>query len=167
MEATEEEFSEERNLSGRYLTFDLGGNRYGIQILQVQEILGTTNVTRVPLSSNAIRGVMNLRGKVVPVLDARTLLQLPSKKDDERTCCIVMTSESDGEELVAGVIVDCVDEVVTFAPSDIKVSHSAKNQQQEIMGVGKLGNSIVLLLDAALVMARSVKRGKKNKEEHE
>ena len=91
---------------GKYLSFGLGDEVYGLEILKVQEIIGLMRVTRVPGLPDVIRGVVNLRGKVIPVVDLRRKFSMEPKADTERTCIIVVKIWRDGRAVVVGLIVD-------------------------------------------------------------
>ena len=83
-------------LEGKYLTFALANERYGLEILKVQEIIGAIKITHVPKSPSYLKGVINLRGKIIPVIDLRLKLGLPEKDYDDKTCFIVVNAEVDG-----------------------------------------------------------------------
>jgi purine-binding chemotaxis protein CheW len=107
------------DLAGRYLLFSLGEEKYGININNVQEILGVFPTTTIPLSKSCFKGVINLRGKIIPAIDLRLALGLEDRAYDERTCFIVTTGYVAGELLVATIIIDAVDEVHDFKDSEI------------------------------------------------
>ncbi|MDA3960476.1 MAG: chemotaxis protein CheW [Planctomycetota bacterium] len=136
-------------VAGKYLTFRLGAEDYGLQILKVQEILGLMPVTRVPRTPSFIRGVVNLRGKVIPVVSLRASFQLEARDDSDHTCIVVVQVERDGDPVVMGVIVDEVCEVVDIAGDAIEPAPSFGSQVDTsfILGMGKLGERVVALLD--------------------
>lgn len=104
----------------QYLTFYMAGEEYGVDILHVQEIRGWEESTEIPNSPKYVKGVLNLRGTVVPVIDLRSRFNLPLKKYDETTVVIVLKVTLDGRNKVMGIIVDAVSDVYTFPISEIK-----------------------------------------------
>lgn len=147
MSNTEEQVlqGEERKVSG-YLTFALGGEEFGIDIGDVTEIIGVQPITPLPEVPHYIKGIVNLRGRVVPVIDVRLKFGKEPAEYDDRTCVIVIEINS----LTVGLIVDSVSEV-TSIPIDQIVDPperaSMGEQNQYISGIGKVGDIIVLLLD--------------------
>lgn len=137
------------------LTFNLADEIYGIGILKVQEIIGMLNVTRVPRMPDHVRGVVNLRGRVVPVLDLRQRFGLPAAEDTEVTCIIVVQVASANGEMTIGFIVDEVREVVDLPADQIEdVPDFGEGVRTEfIRGMGKLGQQVVLLLDIDEVLS--------------
>lgn len=129
---------------GRYLTFTLGGESYGIEIQYVIEIIGTQPITEVPELPTYIRGIINLRGKIVPVMDVRLRFKKQFKEYNDRTCIIVI----DIKEASIGLIVDSVSEVISIPESDIveppEISKSGNNY---VKGIGKINGEVKLLLD--------------------
>lgn len=139
--------------TSKYLTFTLGGQDYGIDILRVQEIIGMMPVTRVPRTPEFVRGVINLRGRVIPVIDLRTKFALGTGIDSERTCIIVVQlGDSDGA--VMGAVVDEVSEVRDIAPDDIEQTpdFGAGINAEFVLGIGKVHDSVVMLLDVDRVL---------------
>jgi purine-binding chemotaxis protein CheW len=109
-------------LAGKYLSFKIGEEEYGLPILKVQEIIGMMSVTRVPRVPPFIRGVINLRGKVIPVLDVRKKFNLEQKDDTERTCIIVVRIDHAGERMTMGILVDEVSEVLNIVENQIEAA---------------------------------------------
>ncbi len=144
-------------LAGKYLTFQLANEHYGLEILKVQEIIGMMKVTQVPKAPPYVRGVVNLRGKVIPVLDLRVKFGLNMVSDSEKTCIIVLQIAAGGQPLVMGVIVDEVSEVLEVRSEQIEPPPAFADQVDSrfLMGMGKLGNKVVMLLDADRVLAQS------------
>lgn len=106
---------------GRYLTFTLGRESYGLPVLSVREIIRLCPITPVPRMPSSIRGVINLRGKVIPILDLRAKFQLPPEGDAERACIIVVqVGTPPAGVALMGAIVDAVEEVVLLGPSDLE-----------------------------------------------
>lgn len=139
---------------GKYLTFSLGGEVYGLEILKVQEIIGIMTVTRVPRTPEFVRGVINLRGKVIPVVDLRLKFGLDGVKDTERTCIIVVQVSKEDTSVTMGVIVDEVSEVLDINASQIEESPEFGGQVDTdfIMGMGKIEKKVVMLLDVDRVL---------------
>ncbi len=130
----------------KYLTFHLANEDYGIEIRFVTEIIGIQKITSIPNMANFIKGVINLRGKVIPVMDVRARFGLSSRNYDERTCVIVVNvSEQD-----IGLVVDRVNEVVDIPAAQVEPSPLSSQSQSAryIRGIGKVGNSVKILLDA-------------------
>lgn len=142
--------------AGKYLTFKLGPEDFGIGILKVQEIIGMMAVTRMPRTPAYVRGVVNLRGKVIPVLDLRLKFGMDTREDTERTCIIVVQLQSSGSEITMGIIVDEVSEVldVTAAQIEPPPSFGSAVDVSFIMGMGKVGQKVVQLLDADRILMR-------------
>lgn len=139
--------------SRKYLTFTLGGETYGIDILRVQEIIGIMPVTRVPRTPAFVRGVINLRGRVIPVVDLRTKFELGDAIDTDRTCIVVVQLEQDGSA-VMGAVVDEVSEVLDIAPGAIEdtPAFGAGINAEFVLGIGKVEGAVVMLLDIERVL---------------
>ncbi len=135
----------------RYLTFRLADEDYGIGIEHVIEIVGLQKISAVPDMPDFVRGVINLRGKVIPVIDVRTRFRMASKDYDERTCVIVV--RVDQNEI--GLVVDTVSEVTDIAEANVsdppRVGHG--EQVRYIKGIGKVGTDVKILLDVNLLLA--------------
>ncbi len=136
---------EEDTQKGRYLTFSLGDESYGIEIKYVTEIIGIQTITEIPELPEYIKGVINLRGKIIPVMDVRLRFRKEPKEYNDRTCIIVV----DINDISIGLIVDSVSEVLTIPDEDIveppKMNKSFSNRY--IKNIGKVGNDVKLLLD--------------------
>ncbi|MDB5103454.1 MAG: cheW3 [Fibrobacteres bacterium] len=142
--------------AGKYLTFKLGPEDFGIGILKVQEIIGMLAVTRMPRTPAYVRGVVNLRGKVIPVLDLRLKFGMEARPDTDRTCIIVVQLQSGDSVITMGIIVDEVSEVLDVASAQIEPppSFGSAVDVSFIMGMGKVGNKVVQLLDADRILMR-------------
>jgi len=140
--------------AGKYLSFVLGGEEYGIEIMKVQEINSLTEVTRVPRMPEYVRGVVNLRGKVIPVIDLRLKFGMDRMDDTEKTCNIVVQIERDGEVLTMGVVVDDVSEVLNISGEQIDPppAFGSGLESDFIIGMGKLEESVVILLNIDKVL---------------
>ncbi len=151
MEPAELAGLEEEALRGKYLTFSLGaGDLFGMEIRYVTEIIGIQAVTRLPEMPAYVKGVTNLRGKVIPVMDARLRFQREERAYDERTCIIVL----DTGGFSIGLIVDGVDEVLTLRDEDISPPPSFhKGGHGYVKGIGKAEGKITLLLDCQKLLS--------------
>jgi purine-binding chemotaxis protein CheW len=129
----------------KYLTFHLAGEDYGIEIRYVIEIIGIQSITDVPDMPSFIRGVINLRGKVIPVMDVRARFNLEDREYDDRTCIIVVNIE--GTEV--GLVVDEVSEVAGIPESNVEPppKTNKNNENSYIQGMGKINNDVKILLD--------------------
>jgi len=138
--------------AGKYLTFFLAGEEYGLEILKVSEIIGLQPITRVPRMPDFVRGVINLRGKVIPITDLRRKFGM-DQDGIEDGCIIVVQMQG----VQTGIIVDRVSEVVAIAEADIEdaPSFGAGIRTEFLLGIGKAGGRVKLLLDIDRVLARS------------
>jgi len=136
-------------LSGKYLTFALGREEFGVQILKVREIIGLMEISALPKTESHIRGVINLRGQVICVMDLRARFKLPAAEPTEQTCIIVTETLHDGRMIKAGMIVDHVCEVLDIASENIDDPMNMGNATESsfVMGIGKVGQNIKILLD--------------------
>jgi purine-binding chemotaxis protein CheW len=135
---------------GRYLTFALGRESYGLPVLQVREIIRLCPVTLVPRMPPYIKGVINLRGKVIPIMDLRARFQLPSSESTERTCIIVVQfGEAPGGGNLMGAVVDTVEEVVNLAQTELEPvpDFGGKPDTQYILGMATVRGGVKTLLD--------------------
>jgi purine-binding chemotaxis protein CheW len=141
--------------AGKYLTFKLAAEEHGLEILKVQEIIGMMKITRVPQMPAFIRGVINLRGRVIPVVDLRLKFGLPSQADTERTCIIVVQIAQGDRRVTTGILVDDVSEVLNIAAEQIEPAPSfgASVATDFILGMGKVAQKVVMLLDIDRIMA--------------
>lgn len=144
-------------LAGKYLTFELDHEVYGLGILKVQEIIGMMTVTRVPKTPGYVRGVINLRGKVIPVIDLRVKFGMNVEADTKRTCIIVVQIGYGGSPVTTGLIVDQVSEVLSITADQIEAppSFGSTLNTDFIMGMGKVGEKVILLLNADKILAGS------------
>ncbi len=141
--------------AGKYLTFALGKEQYGLEILKVREIIGYMDITAVPQTPDYVKGVVNLRGQVIPVIDLRAKFGMPSIDVTEQTCIIVCEIQSGGRSFSTGTIVDNVEEVLDIAGEDIEeASQSGSTVNTSfILGMGKIGDSVKILLDIDKILA--------------
>lgn len=136
---------EDDTLEGKYLTFPLGNEEYGLEIRNVTEIVVIQRITEVPDMPPFIRGVINLRGKVIPVMDVRARFNLEPKAFDDHTCIIVVNVNG----TAVGLVVDTVSEVMTIPVKQIDPPPSVKKGESSryLQGLGKVGDSVKILLD--------------------
>jgi len=135
---------EEDTQKGRFLTFTVSSESYGIEICYVTEIIGIQPITQVPDLPDYIRGIVNLRGKIIPVMDVRLRFKKPLKEYNDRTCVIVV----DISDISIGLIVDSVSEVVSIPETEIVAPPDmSKDGNKYIKGIGKIGSEVKLLLD--------------------
>ncbi|HEU4559297.1 MAG TPA: chemotaxis protein CheW [Longimicrobium sp.] len=141
--------------AGQYLTFRLAGEEYAVEILQAREILRYEEVTRVPTAPPSIRGVLNLRGRVVPVVDLAVKLGLPETPVTGRTCIVIMDVALDGERTVMGVIAEAVSQVVDLHPGDIEPPppFGPRARVEFLRGMARVEGRFALLLDLDLLLA--------------
>lgn len=136
---------EEDTQKNRFLTFSLGKESYGIDIKYVIEIIGIQSITKIPELPEYVKGIINLRGKIIPVLDVRLRFKKEPKEYNDRTCVIVV----DIKEISIGLIVDSVAEVITISEEDMveppQMNKGLNNRY--IRKIGKIGNEVKLLLD--------------------
>jgi purine-binding chemotaxis protein CheW len=139
-------------VGGKFLTFFLGDEEYGLEILKVQEIIGLMSITRVPRTPDFVRGVINLRGKVIPIIDLRRKFRMEAVDDTEETCIIVVQTQG----VQFGVVVDRVSEVVDLDDIDIEGApeFGADIDTDYILGLGKTGSRVRILVDIDRVVSR-------------
>lgn len=149
-------------LAGKYMTFNLAEEEYGLEILKVREIIGLMDITRVPRTPPYVRGVINLRGKVIPVVDLRQKFGMPACEPTEQTVIIVVQYGFADRVITMGILVDQVLEVRSIDGSNIEppptLGESAIDAQC-ILGVGKAEKRIIFLLDIARVLGASADAG--------
>jgi len=137
-------FDDEDTQKDKYLTFRIATEDYGIAIANVTEIIGIQNITEIPEMPNYIKGVINLRGKVIPVMDVRLRFKLPPRDYDERTCIVVV--EIDGSSV--GLVVDTVNEVADIPEDQVEPPPKSKRKGGSyIQGIGKIDKEVKILLD--------------------
>jgi purine-binding chemotaxis protein CheW len=140
---------------GKYLTFALAQEEYGLEILKVREIIGYIDVTAVPQTPHYVRGVINLRGQVIPVIDLRAKFGMETTGVTDETCIIVVEIAHAGHKFNTGIIVDRVQEVLDIKGRQIEEApqFGASVNTDFILGMGKVGESVKILLDIDRVLA--------------
>lgn len=139
---------------GKYLTFALGKEEYGLEILKVREIIGYMSITAVPRTPEFVKGIINLRGQVIPVIDLRLRFGMAQADIIEQTCIIVAEINQNGRTFNAGLIVDRVQEVLDIDGKNIEETSALGSaiQTDFILGIGKVENAIKILLDIDQVL---------------
>ena len=140
---------------GKYLTFALGKEEYGLEILKVREIIGYMEITAVPRTPGHVKGVINLRGQVISVIDLRLKFGMEPADRTEETCIIVVEIRQSGRKLNTGIVVDKVKEVLDINADKIEDAPSFDQSVDcnFILGMGKIGESVKILLDIDRVLA--------------
>ena len=147
--------------AGKYLTFALGKEEYGLEILKVREIIGYMEITAVPRTPSYVKGVINLRGQVISVVDLRSKFGMKTAERTEQTCIIVVEIRQGGRKLSTGIIVDHVSEVLNIAEEQIEDApgFGASIDSDFILGMGKIGQSVKILLDIDKVLGGEAAMG--------
>ncbi len=140
-----------QGVEGKYLTFILCDEEYGLEILKVREIIGVMDITAVPQTPNFIKGVINLRGKVIPVVDLRLKFGMPETEYTKETCIIVV----DVQGLLMGIVVDTVSEVMDIAEADIEPppAFGSAIKTNFILGMGKVKGKVKILLSIDKILS--------------
>ena len=140
---------------GKYLTFSLSGEEYGISILKIKEIIGMMPITTVPQTPEFVKGVINLRGKVIPVIDLRLRFMMEGIDYTERTCIIVVEIEGASGTVMIGIVVDSVSEVLNIKSEDIEdtPAFGTRLNTEYILGMAKMEGSVKILLDINSVLS--------------
>ena len=155
MEQTEQDSKALLDKAGKYLTFTLGSEEYGLEILKVREIIGYMEITAVPQTPHYVKGVVNLRGQVIPVIDLRSKFGMETIEITEESCIIVVEVSQNDRKFSTGVVVDKVQEVLDIDGGNIEDSpqFGSSVDTDFILGMGKIGDSVKLLLDIDKVLA--------------
>jgi purine-binding chemotaxis protein CheW len=142
---------------GKYLTFALANEEYGLEILKVREIIGYIDVTAVPQTPHHVKGVINLRGQVIPVVDLRAKFGMATNEVTDETCIIVVEITQAGRKFNTGIVVDRVQEVLDIAGEDIEEApqFGASVDTGFILGMGKIGDKVKILLDIDRVLGET------------
>ncbi len=143
---------------GKYLTFAIGEEEFGLEILKVREIIGYINVTPVPRTPTYVKGVINLRGQVIPVMDLRLKFNLAEKEITEQTCIIIIETAGRRGACLTGLIVDRVSEVLDIEADQIEPAPAlgASLDTSFILGMGKVGDRVKILLEIDRVVQDQV-----------
>jgi len=141
---------------GKYLTFALAGEEYGISILKIKEIIGMMPITTIPQTPEFVKGVINLRGKVIPVVDLRLRFGMERINYTERTCIVVVEISGGSGTVMIGIVVDSVSEVLNIKGGDIEETpmFGTKLETDYILGMAKVQGGVKILLDIDRVLSR-------------
>src|SRR5258707_8678182 len=141
--------------AGKYLTFQLANEEYGIRVLKVREIMGLQDITAVPQTPAHVRGVINLRGKVVPVIDLRLKFGLPGTEYTQRTCIIVTQVLRESSTILMGIVVDGVSEVLNLSGQEIENTPDFGEAVADefLLGMAKVKGKVKILLDIDRVLS--------------
>src|SRR5579862_8185060 len=141
-------------LGGKYLTFALSQEEYGLPVLKVREIIKVMDITQVPQVPGHVRGVINLRGKVIPVVDLRLKFGFPSEACTERTCIIVVDVDLPSGKVMMGIVVDSVSEVLNLTGTEIDAPPAFGDQvsTEYMLGLAKVKGAVKILLDLNRVL---------------
>jgi len=147
--------------AGKYLAFHLGSEEFGIQVLKVREIMGIQEITAVPHTPLHTKGVINLRGKVIPVMDLRLKFGMPELAYTQRTCIIVTEIAGENANIFIGAVVDGVSEVLNLTPADIEDTpdFGGDVKTSALLGMAKVKGKVKILLDIDAVMTQQDIRG--------
>ena len=139
---------------GKYLVFGLGREEFGIRVLKVREIMGIQDITAVPQTPAHVKGVINLRGKVIPVVDLRLKFGLPEQEHTQRTCIIVVQVRGEGGPMLMGIVVDGVAEVLNLAVADIEDTPDFGDGTSTpyLLGMAKVKGKVKILLEIDRVL---------------
>lgn len=143
-----------KELAGKYLTFRIGGEEYGLEILRVREIIGLMDITPVPRTPTSIRGVINLRGRIIPVLNLRVKFDMPVVDDTDETCIIVVEANLEGVATQMGIQVDNVCEVLDITSDEIEPTPSFGGgvNNDYILGIAKSKGTVTILLNIEKIL---------------
>jgi purine-binding chemotaxis protein CheW len=141
--------------TGKYLTFTLADETYGIGILKVKEIIGMMSITSVPQTPDFVKGVINLRGKVIPVIDLRLKFAMAAIAYSERTCIIVVEIDGKSGTILIGIVVDSVSEVVNITQEEIEETPAFGSELDTdyILGMAKIEGGVKILLNIDQVLS--------------
>lgn len=148
------EVAQKMNREGKYLTFSLAGEEYGIDILKIKEIIGMIPITPVPQTPEYVKGVMNLRGKIIPVIDLRRKFGMKATNFTEHTCIVVVEIEGASTPMPMGIVVDSVSEVLHIESEDIQETPPFGNDLRidYLLGMAKMEGGVTILLDIDRVL---------------
>lgn len=150
-------------LAGKYLAFALGKEEYGLPVLKVREIIKVMDITHVPHVAAHVRGVINLRGKVIPIIDLRLKFGFAAQDYTERTCIIVVDVLLSGNNVMMGIVVDSVSEVLNIAGADIDDApdFGGRTKTDYILALAKIRGTVKILLDLDRVLGGDAPGGER------
>lgn len=144
------------HLAGKYMTFKIASEEYGLEILKVREIIGLLDITRIPRTPEHIRGVINLRGRVIPVIDLRLKFGMAQAEATDQSVIIVVQYHFRGQDITTGILVDEVEEVLDVQADRIEPPPTYGSEAIDtdfILGVGKADKRVIFLLDIGKVLS--------------
>jgi purine-binding chemotaxis protein CheW len=146
-----------KELVGKYLTFSLEPEIYGLEILKIQEIIGMTELTQLPKAPEYLAGIMNLRGKIIPIVDLRVKFGFPNRNYTETSCIIIVTVQLPQGKIAVGVIVDTVLDVRALGENHIQSSpnYGSSIDTSFILGMAKVAEQVILLINIDQVLSDS------------
>ena len=153
---TDKNSAYKEQLAGKYLSFFLSREEYGIAILRVREIIGVVTITPLPRTPDYVTGVINLRGKIIPVIDLRAKFGMPKIEAKAESCIVVvdLQREGDGQVTQTGCIVDTVSEVLSVEAAQVDLApRCARVRADYLLGLGKLPEKVLILLDIDRILA--------------
>jgi purine-binding chemotaxis protein CheW len=144
-----------KSRAGKYLVFELDKEEFGVQVVMVREIMGVQSITSIPRTPPHIKGIINLRGKVVPIVDLRLKFDLPPLEYSQRTCIIVMQLAGESDSILMGIIVDGVAEVLNVTDDEIEdaPAFGAEVDTSYLLGIAKINGKVKMLLDIDQVVS--------------
>jgi len=156
VETTDQAIGVMADREGKYLTFALAGEEYGISILKIKEIIGMMPITTIPQTPEFVKGVINLRGKVIPVVDLRLRFGMERIDYTERTCIVVVEISGGSGTVMIGIVVDSVSEVLNIKGGEIEETPTfgTKLETDYILGMAKVQGGVKILLDIDRVLSR-------------
>lgn len=143
----------------KFLTFTIGEESYGIPVLNVKEIIGMLDITHVPKMPEFIKGIINLRGKIIPVMDLRLRFGITSREYDARTCIIVIEMEISNQTRLTGLVVDTVSEVLAIDKEAIESPPTCfgGSDKDYLIGIGKIKEKVIMLLEPIKMLSSDEK----------
>jgi purine-binding chemotaxis protein CheW len=149
------EVTKRKTMTGsRFLSFILNNEEYCVEILKIKEIMGMTEITKIPQTPDFIQGVINLRGQIIPIIDLRLKFEMEFQEYSDRTCIVVVEMVYDKEMTLMGIVVDAIQEVISIPEESIsKVPYiNAKINSDYITGIAETGDTIKIILDITRVL---------------
>lgn len=145
------------DLSGKYLTFNLMEEFYGINVDRILQIIAIPDITKIPKTPEFVKGVINLRGKIIPVIDLRLKFKLPTQEYNDRTSIVIIKVKTEKSEIFIGIIIDKVLEVLDIHAEDIEntPTFGVKLDTEFILGMAKVKNKVVTLLNINKILTET------------
>ncbi len=142
---------------GKYLTFNLMDEFYGVNVEHILQIIAIPDITKIPKTPNFVKGVINLRGKIIPVIDLRLKFKLPEQEYNDRTSIVIIKIKAEHSEIFIGIIIDKVLEVLDIHAEDIEntPAFGVKLDTEFILGMAKVKNKVVTLLNIDKILTET------------